>query len=123
MPPAAIVLVVVLTIATNPPSHRLEYTRLLSGAATADMRKRAEAVVYVATGAQNVAGASANGFVVVVVVPLIVVTGDSSGNMFVFTVNDAASNTVTCGIMQPAGAVAFASGQVEPALEVAVPVT
>jgi hypothetical protein len=41
--PEEVELVVVLTMATEPPSHKLAYTRLLSAAATADMRKRAVA--------------------------------------------------------------------------------
>ena len=42
-PPVAIVFVLVVTTATAPPSHMLAYTRVLSGEAAADIRKRADA--------------------------------------------------------------------------------
>jgi len=44
-PPVEIVLVAVFTIATEPPSQMLAYTRVLSGAATVDIRNLAEAGV------------------------------------------------------------------------------
>src|SRR5580700_9786479 len=59
LPSVAIVAVVVLMMATEPPSHRLAYTRLPSAEAAANMRKRAEAGVQGKTGAQNAAGATA----------------------------------------------------------------
>jgi hypothetical protein len=83
-------------------------------------------------------GVSAKGYTVTVVVPEPVVTdfcaGVRSGNTFVFTARLPASNTVTCGIMHPAGAATFESGQIggggfvlekhaSPGLQVAVPLT
>jgi len=98
-PSVEMVALVVLIIATEPPSHKLVYTLLPSSEEVENMRKRAEAGVQGAgkTGAQNAAGASANGFVGV---PVDDVPGISNGKIVDLIVRAAASKMVTCGMIQ-----------------------